>query len=289
MASEQSDIRMSKEQHERLYTPSQWSKRYGSEELLKRFFQFCEEVTENARKNTKCELNVPYGPTARTKYDIYGTDLPKEAPIFVFIHGGYWQEFSKDFTGFAVPLFISNKIKVITVGYDLCPEVKVGDIVGQIKSAVAQILKYAASSGSKYICIAGHSAGAHLTASLLHDYDWIDKMKQQGHFELLKEIVLISGIYNMRPLIGTSFAVALNLTEEEIKMWSFSTLDLATDRHIHGLKVIVTVGECDSPVFINESRQYAKKIISMVDNVEYLLLRNNTDHFDIVEKLLNSD
>lgn len=44
-----------------------------------------------------------------------------DAPIFVFIHGGYWQEFSKDLTGFSVPLFVKNKIKVITVGYDLCP------------------------------------------------------------------------------------------------------------------------------------------------------------------------
>lgn len=47
-----------------------------------------------------------------------------DAPIFVFIHGGYWQEFSKDLAGFSVPLFVKNKIKVITVGYDLCPNGK---------------------------------------------------------------------------------------------------------------------------------------------------------------------
>lgn len=37
----------------------------------------CISVTTKARKTIKCELNVPYGPTERTKYDIYGTDLPK--------------------------------------------------------------------------------------------------------------------------------------------------------------------------------------------------------------------
>lgn len=95
------------------------------------------------------------------------------------------------------------------------------------------------------------------------------------------------------------------------------TLNEAKDRHISGLKVTVTVGECDSPVFVNESREYAKvlnkilicakyhkkkklcikiqiillfqKIIPIVDNVEYLLLRNNIDHFDIVEKFLDSN
>nr|XP_012214422.1 PREDICTED: kynurenine formamidase [Linepithema humile]XP_012214423.1 PREDICTED: kynurenine formamidase [Linepithema humile] len=263
------------------------SKRYGPEEICARFFKFCEEVTTKARETVKCELNVPYGPTERTKYDIYGTDLPEDAPIFVFIHGGYWQEFSKDLAGFSVPLFVENKIKVITVGYDLCPNVKMGDIIAQIKSAVEQILKYAADSNSKHVCIAGHSAGAHLTAALLHDDDWIDCMIQQGYFALLKGLILIGGLYNIKPLIGTSFAVPLKLTDEEIKTLSFSTLDEAKDRQIRGLKVIVTVGECDSPVFINESREYAQKIIPVVDNVEYLLLRDNIDHFDIVEKFLD--
>ncbi|XP_029176678.1 kynurenine formamidase [Nylanderia fulva] len=280
---------MAMSKQERLYTPSEWSKRYGSDELCEQFFTFCAKITGKVQKTIKCELNVPYGPTERTKYDIYGTDLPEDAPIFVFIHGGYWQEFSKDLSGFSVPLFVENKIKVINVGYDLCPNVKLGDIVAQIKSAVAQILKDAAESGSKYVCIAGHSAGAHLAATLLHDEDWINRMTQQGYFELLKGIVLIGGIYNIKPLVGTSFATALHLTDEEIKEWSLSTLDETENHHISGLKVIVTVGECDSPVFVNESREYAQKIISIVDNVEYLLLRNDIDHFDIVEKLLDSN
>ncbi|EZA59871.1 putative arylformamidase, partial [Ooceraea biroi] len=271
---------------ERLYTPSEWSKRYGSDELLERFFKFCAEVTEKARKDIKCELNVPYGPTECAKYDVYGVDLPKDAPIFVFIHGGYWQEFSKDLTGFSVPLFVKNKIKVITVGYDLCPKVKLADIVAQIKSAIAQILKYAADSGSKSVCIAGHSAGAHLAAALLHDNDWINRMTRQGHLALLKEIVLIGGIYNIAPLTDIQGGEALKLTEEEIKTLSLSKLNEAGDRQIHGLKVTVTVGECDSPVFVNESREYAQKIISMVDNVEYLLLRE-IDHFNIVENFLD--
>ncbi|XP_011695491.1 PREDICTED: kynurenine formamidase [Wasmannia auropunctata] len=279
---------MAMSEHERLYTPSEWSKRYKSEELLERFNKFCEEVTETVRKTVKCELNVPYGPTERAKYDIYGTDLPKDAPIFVFIHGGYWQEFSKDLTGFSVPLFVKNKIKVITVGYDLCPNVKLGDIVAEIKSAVAQILKYAADSGSKYVCIAGHSAGAHLVGCLLHDDDWIKRMTQQGYFGLLKEIVLIGGIYNIKPVIDTSYGENLKLTDEVIKAFSIIDLNEAKSRRISGLKVTVTVGDCDSPAFVDESRKYAQKMISIVDNVEYLLLQD-IDHFDIVEKLLDSN
>ncbi|KYN12494.1 hypothetical protein ALC57_15221 [Trachymyrmex cornetzi] len=111
-------------EYERLYTPSEWSKRYESEELRARFFKFCEE----------------------------------DAPIFIFIRGKYWQNFKdswrnigKNLNGFSVPLFVKNKIKVITVGYNFCPNDRIGDIVAEIKSAVAQILKYAADTGSKYV------------------------------------------------------------------------------------------------------------------------------------------
>ncbi|TGZ49579.1 putative arylformamidase [Temnothorax longispinosus] len=201
---------------------------------------------------------------------IYRKLYISDAPIFVFIHGGYWQEFSKDVAGFSVPLFVKNKIKVITVGYDLCPNVRIGDIVAEIKAAVTQILKYAADSESKYVCIAGHSAGAHLAACLLHDDDWINRMKQQGYFALLKEIILISGLYNLKPVVDTSHGTALKLTEEEIKAFSVSTLDETKGRRISGLKVVVI------------------KIIPIVDNVEYILLED-IDHFNIVEELLNSD
>jgi len=278
---------MATSEKERLYTPSEWSKRYKSEELLERFFKFCEEVTEKIRKTVKCELDVPYGPTELTKYDIYGTDLPKDAPIFVFIHGGYWQEFSKNLTGFSVPVLVKNSIKVISVGYDLCPNVKLGDIVAEIKSAVEQILKYAAESGSKHVCIAGHSAGAHLAACLLHDDDWMNRLREQGYFALLKEIILLGGIYDLKPIVDVSAAVALKLTDEEIK--AFSIVDLeAKGRRISGLKVIVVVGDCDSPAFVDEARKYAQKLITIVDNVEYILLQD-IDHFNLVEKLPDSD
>jgi len=42
-------------------------------------------VTAKARKTVKYELDVPYGPTERAKYDIYGTDLPKGMCINVMM------------------------------------------------------------------------------------------------------------------------------------------------------------------------------------------------------------
>ncbi|XP_016914307.1 kynurenine formamidase isoform X4 [Apis cerana] len=258
-------------------------------QILSNYCKFSKEVTENARKTLKCELDIPYGTTKGTKYDIYGTDLPKDSPIFIFIHGGYWQEGSKDVSAYAAPVFVNKGIKVITIGYDLCPNVKLRDIISQIKTAIAHILKSASSLKCRNVWISGHSAGAHLASSILYDKLWLDEMTKHEYLYLLKGIVLISGIFNLEPLVNTSNNTALKLTKNEIDAYSFTTLNIKNNTSIQGLKVIVTNGECDSPVFINESRECAQKLITMVDNVQYILLRENIDHFDIVENLTNEE
>ncbi|XP_076749599.1 kynurenine formamidase [Xylocopa sonorina] len=274
---------------EALYHPSKWNKRFDRATLLSHYTDSVIEITQNARKTLKCELDVPYGTTERTKYDVYGVDLPKDSPILVFIHGGYWQEGSKDLATFAVPVFVRKGIKVVTIGYDLCPNVKLEDIVSQIKSAIEHILKDSFGNECRNIWVAGHSAGAHLAASLLYDELWLDKMMKQGYLNLLKGIVLISGVYSLESLVHTSINTGLKLTKQEIDTYSFNTLDIKNNAPIQGLKVIVTVGECDSPWFIDQSRKCAQKLVSLVDNIHYVLLRNNIDHFDIVEKLTDEE
>ncbi|XP_012282991.1 kynurenine formamidase [Orussus abietinus] len=280
---------MSISEHEKAYTPSEWSKRYESDKLLLYFHKKSQEITNEAQRITKCELNVPYSTSERTKYDIYGTDLPNDAPIFLFIHGGYWQEFSKDFAGFPVKVLVSRGIKVIVAGYNLCPTVTFSQLMQEVKIMMEEILKLAKDKGSSCVWVAGHSAGAQMAASLLHDTAWLAHIAEKKYAELLKGLVLIGGIYNLEPLLSTSYNNALNLTNKELETYSFGSTDTCGLNPVQNLKVIVTVGECDSPVFIQESRNYAQKLLEFVDNVEFLLLRNSVDHFDIVENLTNDN
>ncbi|PYE77845.1 hypothetical protein [Xylophilus ampelinus] len=56
------------------------------------------ERSAHARATLRCELRVPYGPTRAETLDIFPADAPG-APVFVFIHGGYWRALSaNDFT-----------------------------------------------------------------------------------------------------------------------------------------------------------------------------------------------
>jgi arylformamidase len=58
----------------------------------------------HTRTALRCILNVPYGPTLEETLDIFPAEVPN-APVFVFIHGGYWRALSsKDFSGVALGL-----------------------------------------------------------------------------------------------------------------------------------------------------------------------------------------
>ncbi|XP_012253927.2 kynurenine formamidase [Athalia rosae] len=273
---------MEKMDLEKLYSPSMWNKRCAPTDVTTNFVKLGQDATLRARKNTRCEIDVPYGPSERTKYDIYGIDLPDESPIFVLIHGGYWQKMSKDEYAFPAETFVSQGIKFICVGYDLCPNVRLREIVSQIKTAMRKILQYASKSGSRGVWVGGHSAGAHLAASLL-DSEWL----QQQNSTLLKSLVLLSGIYFLEPLISTSYNEALKLESTEAEL--MSTLSIKLPAPVQNLKVMVVIGDCDSPAFIEQARELTKLLCSSVDDVEYKFLRSGIDHFSIIENLAHHD
>lgn len=274
-------------EHEKAYSPSSWSKRFDSTELLSYFNELAVKVTNECRKKIACKLDVPYGSTDNTKYDIYGINLSNDVPVFIFIHGGYWQECNKQYAGFHIETLVSKGIKVFNIGYDLCPTVTLSDIVAEIKLAIEKIVKSCYAQGTKTIWIGGHSAGAHLAASILYDQEWQSEMADNNCLMLIKGIVLVGGIYSLEPLLTTTYNNPLKLTQKEVKTLSFNHVNIKTPILLNNIKALVVVGECDAPKFIEESKNYSKKLIDLVDQVEFILYRNNTDHFDIMEKLMD--
>lgn len=66
-----------------------------------------------------------------------------DSPIFIYIHGGYWQELNKTNSAYCVHPLVAAGIKVIVLDYDLCPNVTLEQIVSQIERAGEYILDYA--------------------------------------------------------------------------------------------------------------------------------------------------
>ena len=151
-----------------------------------------------ARTTLRNVLNVPFGPTLDETLDIFPADAPN-APVFVFIHGGYWRALSsKEFSGVALGLQPLG-ITTVVVNYALAPRVSLDEITRQTRAALAWVLRHIAHYGGDptRVAVGGHSAGAHLCAMALQTRWLEDYGLLQDPF---KAAVLVSGLYDLAPL-----------------------------------------------------------------------------------------
>ncbi|KAJ8921839.1 hypothetical protein NQ315_008471 [Exocentrus adspersus] len=151
-----------------LYSPSKWSKRLSGDEIVLKHVEVGLKNAREVQNQVPCNLNIPYGSGTREVYDIFGTDLPGEAPVFIHFHGGYWKEEIITHTShsFIAKQLYKNKIKSIFVGYELLPKVSVEEINNNATKAVVKCLDYAKSQGSRALYLSGHSVGAQIVARL---------------------------------------------------------------------------------------------------------------------------
>lgn len=242
------------------------------------------QASQNSLWTLDCETEISYGDTERQKMDIFHKKnaSKKGAPIFVYFHGGYWQEkaVKREICSFmAVPLCEAG-VTVIPVGYDLCPDVSMGEILAQVKKAMQVIIQLGKERQSRGIYIGGHSAGAHLSAILLStvfDDDAFDS-------ELIKGGVLISGVFDLVPLTKTSVNKPLQLSEQEAQKYSplyfiSEMAQICLNRHI-----LVAVAEYDPPEYRRQSGEMEKKLRDCGVKTTFLDIEE-TDHFNLVEKM----
>jgi arylformamidase len=163
-------------------------------------------------------LDVPYGATLQETLDIFVADPGHHtpAPVFVFIHGGYWRALSsKDFSGVALGLQ-RRGITTVVVNYALCPWVTIDEITRQVRSAVAWTVRNIAQYGGDpaRVAVGGHSAGGHLTAMCLQT-DWARDYGLTS--DPIKAALCISGIYDIAPLRYSYLQPMIQLDEGVIR------------------------------------------------------------------------
>ena len=175
------------------------------------------ERSARVRKKLQCELAVSYGDSARQCVDIFPA-AKSGAPVHVFIHGGYWRAKNISTTMYshiAGPMVAAGAC-VVLLEYDLCPEVRVSDIVEQVRHAIAWVYKHIAkyNGDRKRIHVSGHSAGGHLTA-MLAATDW----SQYGRLpkSLIRGIAPLSGLFDIEPHRHSDLQVDIRLSRKETK------------------------------------------------------------------------
>ena len=207
------------------------------------------------RRTAKARLDVPYGTHAREKIDVYQPDKaqtnPSGGPLIAFIHGGYWKQRSKDEFGWMAPAFTARGIAFASIGYPLCPEVGIGDIVGAVRRALVHLSREAGGLGfdAARIHVAGHSAGGHLAAMLATT----DFAAFGAAPDLVKSATCESGLYDLEPLRLVKVNHDLRIAPRDVE--PLSPVGLAPRPHV---KINLTVGDQEAEEFVRNTKELGR-------------------------------
>lgn len=225
--------------------------------------------------------DIKYGPEDRSHMDVFIPKGDGPFPIHVFIHGGYWQELSKDESCFAAPNFVSHGVIFIALDYTLAPQATMFEIVDQARRGIISVVKNAHkfNGDPQNITISGSSAGGHLVAEILST-DW-----QKYGFDScpIKGALAISGVYDLAPLVSTYINEPLKMTAQDAQ--KISPLNhIPTDC----CPIIVTYGENETSEFKRQSHEYMDACLRAGTECSYVDMPV-VNHFDIVLDLNKKD
>lgn len=219
------------------------------------------------------DLGVPYGSGPRQILDIIWPGTDRQAPVVLFIHGGYFQSLHpRDFT-FAAAGCLAHGVAMAFAGYDLAPLVPVGTILAQTRAAAITLYRLV----GRPLVVCGHSAGGHLAAALAAtswreiDVDTPDNLIPSG--------LGISGVYELEPLIPTSMNKALRLDQEEARRLSPAFWPVPAGRNFDAF-----VGGAESAEFLRQAHDLAaswraKGVAAQAFDVP------GANHFSVVDTL----
>jgi arylformamidase len=153
--------------------------------------------------------DVAYGTGRDETLDLFPAAAAGDGatPLVVFLHGGYWQERSKLDASFGAPGLVAAGIALAAVDYTLAPRASMERIVDQATRAVRWLGANARSLGvdPARIVVSGHSAGAHIAA----------KAAERLPRGTIAGLVLIGGVFDLRPIARTSINDPLHLDDAE--------------------------------------------------------------------------
>jgi arylformamidase len=223
------------------------------------------------RAEPNARLDIVYGARPRAKLDYFPAG-PARGPLFVFIHGGYWQRNDKEGFAFVADGPRPHGIDVALLGYTLGPEARVSEIVGEMRDALTFLAATAGDFGfdPARIFVGGWSAGGHLTAAVS------DHPAFRGGLP-------ISGIFDLEPIALNYLNEKLALDAAEVKAMSPLRTLVKPTGPLH-----VSVGGAELPELQRQSRDYAAAAQARGQPVRLSVLEGH-HHFSILDELARPD
>jgi arylformamidase len=192
------------------------------------------------------------------------------APLLVFVHGGYWQALSAADSLYLAPRALAQGWSFAAIEYTLAPVAGLEIMVDECRAALASLFTHGPFSE---VVLAGHSAGAHLAA--------MSALVSPAPVPLAR-VVLVSGVYDLRPLVHTTINDPLGLDDAMAAAMSPAVLPVAAR-----LPVLLTVGDNETEAFVAQQRLYAARLRSAGCTARDEIAPGR-HHFDIVDDLVDA-
>jgi len=218
---------------------------------------------------------IRYGDDEAHAIDVMALSGDRPAPLLAFIHGGYWQELSRVESRFPAATCISRGWNYAAIDHTLAPVAPLDRIVDECRRAVRTIAVQAEALGHdpNRIVLAGHSAGAHLAAMVAADPDGAD----------VAGLVLVSGIYELEPLIGTTVNNRLGLDPVAARRNSPLLMDTTGSP-----STLVAHGSDETSEFKAQSAAFSHHLEAAGTTVSMLEVAGR-NHFDVILDLAEPD
>ncbi|MCG6207175.1 alpha/beta hydrolase [Rhodopseudomonas sp. HC1] len=212
-------------------------------------------------------LDVAYGLRERTSLDYFSAGVPG-APLFVFLHGGYWQRNAKEMFSFVAQGPNARGIDVAVVGYTLAPAARLFEIVDEVDKAIEFLAVNAVQFGfdPTRLVVGGWSAGGHLAA-------------MAATRSPVSGALCISGIFDLEPIALSYLDEALRLDEREIEL-----LSPIRRTHLAAAPQSLVVGGGELPELRRQSALYADVSRRAGLRIRQLTLQGH-HHFSILDEL----
>ena len=202
-------------------------------------------------------LGLRFGDTGRQALDLF---LPEAERTALFIHGGWWRAMERETFSHVARGLNGHGIAVAVTGYDLCPDVTIGEIVEQMRRAVGMLV----GQSGRRVTVFGHSAGGHLAAVLASA---MPDHVAAGYG--------ISGVFDLAPLTGVAMNADLKLDADTARALS--------PVHMAPAPFDCVLGGLESGAFKAQSRTLAQRW-----GAPYLEIEG-ANHFTVLDPLCDPE
>ncbi len=234
-----------------------------------------EQDAADFRRSARADYDLRYGARPRNRVDVFWSEHGEGTALAVFIHGGYWRSFDKSVFSHLAKGLNAFGITVAIPSYSLCPGVRVGEIIEELRQAVI----FLRNRFKRRLFVFGHSAGGHLAACMFAT-KW-ELFGQQA--DLVPAALAISGVFDLRPLVATSINADLQLDEGTARVWSPLLWPSPQDNTFEAW-----AGRRETDEFLRQSRSIVPVWKAAGVKAHYLEIAGQ-DHFSVLHPLANPE